>query len=382
MLLGIVLHAAIPFVPYYGADDLGGEILYGLFEYIHLWRMPLFFLLSGYFTAMLWKRRGLRALLRHRIRRVGLPLVVFYVPVIALVILGIVIGYTIAGAQIDDAAGVTDDYQAPEDRPGAGDGASEDEPEGGEFGFAHMWFLWHLLWLVCAFGLIAGGLDAIERRRGRGPPEMITAGMAWSLPVLSVVPFLEMREDVLGPDTSEGLVPAPQVIGFYAAFFFFGALAFRSADGPGPIDRLGRAWPLQLATSLILFGLLLGDVVTGTPGQLVEVLLAWVVAFGAIGLFRQHVAQPSYRVRWLSDASYWMYLMHLPLVFFFQGVVSALGLPSLVSFAVVVAATIALLWPSYRYLVRYTPIGALLNGRRTRSGDARLRIELDALSRK
>ena len=49
MLLGIVLHAAIPFVPYYGADDTGGKVLFGLFEYIHLWRMPLFFLISGYF---------------------------------------------------------------------------------------------------------------------------------------------------------------------------------------------------------------------------------------------------------------------------------------------------------------------------------------------
>ena len=33
MLLGIVLHAAIPFVPYYDADDTGGKLLFGLFEH-------------------------------------------------------------------------------------------------------------------------------------------------------------------------------------------------------------------------------------------------------------------------------------------------------------------------------------------------------------
>ena len=35
--------------------------------------MPLFFLISGFFTAMLWRRRGLNALLQHRIRRIFLP---------------------------------------------------------------------------------------------------------------------------------------------------------------------------------------------------------------------------------------------------------------------------------------------------------------------
>ena len=377
MLLGIVLHAAIPFVPYYGTEDRAGEILFGVFEYIHLWRMPLFFLISGFFTSLLWRRRGLRALLRHRLRRIGAPLLVFYVPVIVLVVLAIVAGYVIAGEDLDDAAAITDDYEAPEDS----DDDTEVETDGDAFGFAHLWFLWHLLWLVAAFVVIAAGLEAWTRRRGRGPPGTVTLVVTWALPLASVVPFLAMEEDVLGPDTSDGLVPALPVIGFYAMFFFFGALLFRTADGPGPIDRLGRAWPVQLGASVPVFLLLAGDVMTGTPASLLEVYLAWSVAFGAIGLFRAHVAEPSYRVRWLSDASYWMYLMHLPLVFVFQGVVVALGVPTFVGFVLIVAATVALLVPSYQYLVRYTPIGTLLNGPRTQDADARLRVELEALSR-
>ena len=38
--------------------------------------MPLFFVMSGYFSAMLLHRRGRGALIKHRFRRVFLPLMV------------------------------------------------------------------------------------------------------------------------------------------------------------------------------------------------------------------------------------------------------------------------------------------------------------------
>jgi peptidoglycan/LPS O-acetylase OafA/YrhL len=373
MLLGIVLHAAIPFVPYYGADDTGGKLLFGLFEYIHLWRMPLFFLISGYFTSMLWRRRGLRALVRHRLRRIAAPLAIFYVPVIVLVLAGIVAGYVIADVKVEDTFGQADAYEAPQsDDEQQGDESPEDDG----FGFAHLWFLWHLLWLVVAFALLASTHAWWTPRGSRGPP----AGLAWVLVPLSVLPFLGMQEDVLGPDTSEHILPAPAVIGFYAAFFFFGAAQYNEGDGGDPIDRLGRWWPAQLIGSLIVFGILVGEGLDA-GGVFLEVAVAWMVSFGMVGAFRNRLAQPSFRVRWLSDSSYWMYLMHLPLVFVLQGVAVALGLPSILAFVAVVATTVGILAPSYHYLVRFTAIGRLLNGRRSRDDDARLRAQLEILRR-
>ena len=76
-----------------------------------------------------------------------------------------------------------------------------------------------------------------------------------------------------------------------------------------------------------------------------------------------------------------MYLMHLPLVFVLQGVAVALGLPSILAFIAVVVATVGILAPSYHYLVRFSAIGRLLNGRRSRDGDARLRAQLEILRR-
>ena len=50
------------------------RVLFGLlFASIHGFRMPLFVLVSGYFTMMLWRRRGMRALLQQRVQRVLIP---------------------------------------------------------------------------------------------------------------------------------------------------------------------------------------------------------------------------------------------------------------------------------------------------------------------
>ena len=75
MLLGIVLHAGLSFVPFPWPvqDERQSGFYWLLFAAIHGFRMPVFFLLSGFFTAMLWRRRGLRPVLSHRFRRVLLP---------------------------------------------------------------------------------------------------------------------------------------------------------------------------------------------------------------------------------------------------------------------------------------------------------------------
>ena len=78
MLLGIALHASlayVPGVPWPVQDARPAAWLGVVFLVIHGFRMPLFFLLSGYFTAQLWRSRGCAAMLRQRAVRVLIPLV-------------------------------------------------------------------------------------------------------------------------------------------------------------------------------------------------------------------------------------------------------------------------------------------------------------------
>ncbi len=374
MFLGVVLHAALPFVPYWGDGDVGGQFLWGLFEFIHIWRMPLFFLISGYFTTMLWRRRGLRSLVRHRLRRIGLPLLIAMFTILPLLIAGAVAGYALSGDLDQQAidAGGADEYR----EPGAD---ATDQIDGKEEGglFAHLWFLWHLLWLVAGFALVALTLDAIRHLLGREPPGAVGEAIGWLLVPLSLPIYLTFASH-LGPDTSDGLVPATNVLGYYACFFGFGALLYRTPqeDRVEPIDRLGVRWKPLLVVSTALFFPAFFDAVPPVATDVIGATLAWTISFGAIGLFRAKAAAPSFRARWFSDGAYWMYLIHLPLIFVFQGVAAALALPAIPAFVFVVAAVSALLALSYRYLVRYSPVGTLLNGRRTRQGDALLRERL------
>ena len=79
MLLGIVIHGVMSFVPLPGiwpAQDVTlHENYFLILLLIHGFRMPLFFMVSGFFIVMMWRRRGLAALARHRARRIMIPLV-------------------------------------------------------------------------------------------------------------------------------------------------------------------------------------------------------------------------------------------------------------------------------------------------------------------
>ena len=108
MLLGIVLHAGLSFTPFpWPVQDTRQSGFYGLmFAAIHGFRMPLFFLLSGFFTAMLWRRRGLKSLLSHRLRRVFLPFLLGLVTVLPAV--NWVSGWAMASAFEDEKAAAED----------------------------------------------------------------------------------------------------------------------------------------------------------------------------------------------------------------------------------------------------------------------------------
>lgn len=72
MLLGIGLHGllSLTFVPIWPAQDIHkNTTVYGfILNAIHGFRMPLFFLISGFFTAMMWQKKGSIGLIKHRAR--------------------------------------------------------------------------------------------------------------------------------------------------------------------------------------------------------------------------------------------------------------------------------------------------------------------------
>jgi hypothetical protein len=90
----------------------------------------------------------------------------------------------------------------------------------------------------------------------------------------------------------------------------------------------------------------------------------WSWAFALLGLGLRFLNGFSPARRYLADASYWIYLAHLPLVLGLQLLMRDWPLPWPIKFALLVGVTMAVLLISYHWLVRPTVIGALLNGRR------------------
>ena len=93
-------------------------------------------------------------------------------------------------------------------------------------------------------------------------------------------------------------------------------------------------------------------------------LAAWTWTFAFIGLSLRFLSGYSAWRRYLADASYWLYIVHLPLVIFLQGVVAKYAWPAELKYLLILAIAFPLMLGSYHVMVRYTWLGAILNGRR------------------
>ena len=94
-----------------------------------------------------------------------------------------------------------------------------------------------------------------------------------------------------------------------------------------------------------------------------------------MGLFRWIASRESFAIRYISDASYWIYLVHLPLVIAGQMLVVEWLIHYHLKFLLVVGGVTLVLLVTYQFGVRYTVIGRMLNGPRTRRPRQWLRRE-------
>jgi glucan biosynthesis protein C len=90
-----------------------------------------------------------------------------------------------------------------------------------------------------------------------------------------------------------------------------------------------------------------------------------------MGMFRTLFSRENRVIRYLADSSYWLYLSHLPVIILAQGVVSYWAMPAIVKVTLISVVVTGMLLFVYETLVRYTWVGAALNGPRTRPETAR-----------
>jgi peptidoglycan/LPS O-acetylase OafA/YrhL len=170
----------------------------------------------------------------------------------------------------------------------------------------------------------------------------------------------------VGADLWMGPVTPPHVLFYYGCFFWFGAAVF-ARDGMQ--TKMGAHWKILLPLGLLVLlpacFALMGNRIVAT---LAQAATAWVLLLGVIGIFHRYGSNLGPKARWISDSAYWMYLAHLPLVMMAQLAVAFLPWSAAVKFLLVNVVVIAALLASYQWFVRYTWIGALLNGPRKKQG--------------
>ena len=249
--------------------------------------------------------------------------------------------------------------------------------------FSFLWFLWFLWWFAVFLVILQWVFGSIRSFWSQQPVEWSSLGLYspvallfWMLVTMVPLYFMGTIGFIFGPDTSVGLIPAPQVFAYYAVFFLFGVGYYLGQDTGA---RLGQSWRWLLPwTMLVLFPIAL-EINLGKYGLrdqwigkgwvlplsvLSQSLFAWCMSISCIGLFRSCVREQTPWIRYLSDSSYWLYVAHLPLVIVLQSQLAWTDGNAYLKLLIISFASIGLLLLSYQLLVRNTWLGVFLNGRR------------------
>jgi glucans biosynthesis protein C len=81
-------------------------------------------------------------------------------------------------------------------------------------------------------------------------------------------------------------------------------------------------------------------------------------------VFLRHLERPVGWIRYLADSSYWLYLIHVPVLIWVQVLIAPLALPALIKGLLALLIALPPMLVSYHFAVRPTWLGVLLNGRR------------------
>jgi peptidoglycan/LPS O-acetylase OafA/YrhL len=232
----------------------------------------------------------------------------------------------------------------------------------------HLWFIAYLLVISL---LTIGIWLAIQRypRVGRAINRGFCAVMStwWSalpLAALSALILITKSGWVAGGTMSDSLIPTPTLLVYFSFFFVFGWL-FSAHDDL--LERLKRgAWMRLVAGALLaipaffLFydntdftgnvgsaGILAGQGQMRFFGLLAVGLVCWLMLFGIWGLLARYVRRESHLLRYLADASFWIYLVHIPFLVAMQSTLAETHLEVALRYALTVIGTLALAVGSY-----------------------------------
>ena len=352
MLLGIVIHASLPYIEglpkgLWPSDKNTSNIIAIIFEFIHIWRMPIFFIIAGFFANLVITRKSLIIWWKNRFLRLVLPAMIFF-PIMSLTIPWIFMyGYT----------GNINFFFSNEGQP------------------HHLWFLYHLFIFVL--------FSVFIRFFG-----LIIYKFFKQINLIVVVDIFNTVKSFLGKHIFDSRFPVLMIFVFFIFNLFSGAelitnplasglyflFGYRLYKNNLLFDFIKSNWKYYLIGGLtvtIIFFILNTQVsnfakedVRWIPWVILKISSAVLLSFSFIGLAEDKFSNLNPMVRFISDSSYWVYLIHLPLVAFITFFMFKITIFAELKFLIAIILTTAICLVTYKYLVKSTIIGILLNGKK------------------
>lgn len=330
----VVTHGAIPYAAHefpslrwHVREPPGSPAFDVTFWWCCAFITPLFALVGGFFAAGSCEAHGPAVLARSRLKRLGVPLLVGTALVLPLTYFSWLPAWQKRGLA-DPAHLFRGNFT-----PGL---------ERALWGFGHLWFLQHLLLLTLSLALWRWLARRAHTLPGSTPGSPPAAG--W-LPALAAGALAGGLVVALAPgvllDFRNEFIPDPFKLAYHAVFFVAGVRLWPHRNR---LLDWTRSWWLELvlaAAAMAWLTRFIADPRGGSEPFLAAV--ASVVTWCSIVAFLGLAARAGSLALWrrLTDASFTMYIVHLPILAAVQLALMDTPLPRWLKFALGVTTTIA-----------------------------------------
>jgi glucans biosynthesis protein C len=362
MLTGVLFHAGLAYSTvlhnyWPTADASYSKWVDGFVWFTHLFRMPLFFLVAGFFVALMVQNRGIGKMLRNRFARVLLPFILFW-PLLYFALRWLTL---YAASHVDKPSPLLAfikrwvlEANAPAAPPS-------------------MMHLWFLMYLMC-FCVLVWVVDALEMQW----PTWLKQAVATTRSTTMLTILVAIAPLLLVPAMASVAAPIPAPESFFPQwwalliFGFYFTLGYQLFKHQSLIDTLKpiAVWLLVgavLAYAVFLWAFKSPALMSAKlPLRLLQAIMEayaglWMTLW-CLSVGKQWLNRSSQALRYVADASYWVYLMHLPILFAIQYYLLDVEAQWPTKFVISAIATLAIAFASYQLIVRKSFIGRLLNG--------------------
>jgi glucans biosynthesis protein C len=348
MWLGVILHTIIVYKaeaePNWPHEPGSYNALNWVYSFIHIFRMPLFYMVAGFFSCMVIQKKGITDFLKQRAKRILIP---FIAGVLLIVPLSL-FPFSINHYYYEQHLGFMNAVQK-----------SISEVFKWK-GLAHLWFLYYLIIFYLISVLWVKTLNHIRLGKIKllSP---LTASVAALLLFIVFVAALLVYFNAGQPPVYTGIKPNPFFLFYYGGFFAFGWCMYLLKDIMQIVSKGG--WLLCVAGILLLcIRMKAGETYTGA--YIISGIETCFLVLGITGLFLRYFKTENKTWRYFSDASYWVYLMHLFIVVSVQVALLSLAIPLWIKLLFVLLSSFIITMFTYRKFVRKSIIGEYLHGKR------------------